>query len=104
MCIGIPMRVREVDAGVAVCKAPDGALRRVNALLVAEVATGDMLLVHAGHAVRRLDEDEAKAIAEALQALDLAMSETLEPDAPAPLGFGEPGSGVQGRRLSETGE
>ena len=73
MCIGIPMRVREIDGGLALCEAPDGGLRRVNALLVAEAVPGDMLLVHVDSAVRRLDEDEARAIGDAVQALSLAM-------------------------------
>jgi hydrogenase maturation factor len=55
---GVPMRVLAVDEtrGLALCEAGDGAHGSVEIALVAPpVAPGDVLLVHAGTALTRLD-------------------------------------------------
>ena len=58
---GIPMRVVAVDEdrGLALCAAPDGGRSSVEIALVAPVAPGDGLLVHAGTALALLDPSEA---------------------------------------------
>jgi hydrogenase maturation factor len=50
---GVEMRVLEVAAadGLAMCVGPDGARSEVATELVDGVATGDVLLVHAGVAL-----------------------------------------------------
>ena len=57
---GVAMRVVAVDEdrGLALCAAPDGVRSSVEVALVGAVAPGDALLVHAGTALTRL-EDEA---------------------------------------------
>ena len=55
---GIPMRVVAVDEarGLALCETANGAGREsVEIALVAPVAPGDALLVHAGTALARLE-------------------------------------------------
>jgi len=54
---GVPMRVVRIDAdrGIALCEDPDGARSSVEIALVADVATGDTLLVHAGTALTRIE-------------------------------------------------
>ena len=59
MCLAIPARVVErlqaddalIDAG--------GVEKRVSLALVPEAAEGDYVIVHAGHAISRLDPEEA---------------------------------------------
>jgi len=53
---GVPMTVVRVDLdrGLALCADEDGARASVETALVAPVAPGDMLLVHAGTALTRL--------------------------------------------------
>ena len=53
---GVPMSVVRVDLdrGLALCADEDGARASVETALVAPVAPGDMLLVHAGTALTRL--------------------------------------------------
>jgi hydrogenase assembly chaperone HypC/HupF len=60
---GIPMVVLTVDArdGLATCADGDGARTTVETALVAPVAIGDQLLVHAGVAIVALDPEEAIA-------------------------------------------
>ena len=54
---GIPMRVERVDdaRGLALCSAADGSKSTVETALVAPVAAGDRLLVHAGVALVELE-------------------------------------------------
>jgi hydrogenase maturation factor len=54
---GVAMRVLAVDEarGLALCAAADGARASVEVALVAPVAAGDALLVHAGTALTRLE-------------------------------------------------
>ena len=54
---GVEMRVLAVDdaRGLALCAAPDGARSSVEVALVGPIAAGDVLLVHAGTALTRLE-------------------------------------------------
>jgi len=58
---GLPLRVSELDAatGLAVCGDEDGYHAEVDVSLVTPVAVGDLVLVHAGVALTRLEEDAA---------------------------------------------
>lgn len=60
MCLGIPGRVDRIDGGMATVEF-GGAGRQVSLELVPEeVRVGDYVLVHAGFALERIDEDEAR--------------------------------------------
>jgi hydrogenase maturation factor len=56
---GVAMRVVAVDEdrGLALCAAPGGERSSVEIALVGAIAPGDALLVHAGTALTRLDDD-----------------------------------------------
>ncbi|HEX8855816.1 MAG TPA: HypC/HybG/HupF family hydrogenase formation chaperone [Thermoleophilaceae bacterium] len=58
---GIPARVVEVDEAqeLAVCAGEDGSRSTVETALVGAVQVGDSLLVHAGTAIARLEEERA---------------------------------------------
>ncbi len=64
----VALRVAALDdaAGLAVCTAPDGASETVETALLDRVSRGDTVLVHAGVALQRL-EDDAVPRAEALR-------------------------------------
>lgn len=53
---GTPMRVLELHGGDAVCSDADAARHEVAIDLVGPVEPGDGVLVHAGVAIRRLEE------------------------------------------------
>jgi hydrogenase expression/formation protein HypC len=46
----------DVDRELALCSGPDGGHSTVEIALVAPVAVGDVLLVHAGTAIARLED------------------------------------------------
>lgn len=72
MCLGVPLQVRAVLPGVALCD--DGtAERRVStALLDAPPVAGDWLLVHVDAAIRAISADEARLVRDALRGVAAA--------------------------------
>lgn len=61
MCLAVPMQLIEKcadDLGIAEL---DGIRCSVNISLIDEPALGDYLIVHAGFAIEKLDEEEAEA-------------------------------------------
>lgn len=78
MCLGIPMEVVEPHGFAARCQAR-GTERTVGLLLLGgePVEAGDWVLVHLGHAQRKLTASEAE---EAWEILDtMGMAEPLAP-------------------------
>lgn len=59
MCLGVPMRVISIDNETAVCEI-DGVRREASLMMVDGVGVGDFVLIHAGFAIERLDEEDAK--------------------------------------------
>lgn len=61
--VAVTMRVVRLDPsrGLALCEADDGERRTVEVELVAPVAEGDSVLVHAGAALARLDAGAERA-------------------------------------------
>jgi hydrogenase expression/formation protein HypC len=56
----VPLRVLKLDddRGLALCENDEGARETVEIALVPEVSLGDRLLVHAGTAIARLENEE----------------------------------------------
>lgn len=73
MCLGLPMRIEEVDGTFALCSA-EGRVTRVDLALVPEAVRGDHVLVFQDTARRLLDAEEARLISEALSGVAAIMS------------------------------
>jgi hydrogenase expression/formation protein HypC len=75
MCIGVPMQVVSID-GSGIVAEIDG-VRRVASLMILddEVGIGDFVIVHAGFAISRLDETEARETL-AMMRVALALEDT----------------------------
>jgi hydrogenase expression/formation protein HypC len=73
MCLAIPMKVESIEGTTALVDAA-GTRRRVNVALVDDVAVGDYLLVHAGFAIAKVDEEEARRTLDLLRQLGDATS------------------------------
>ena len=59
MCLAVPMQVISSD-GETVIAEIDGVKRAASLMMLGEeVAAGDYLLIHAGFAISKLDEQEA---------------------------------------------
>ena len=60
MCLGVPMKILSKDGDDIVAEV-DGVQKEASvALLGEEVAVGDYVIVHAGFAISRLDEEYAR--------------------------------------------
>jgi hydrogenase expression/formation protein HypC len=60
MCLGVPMQVVSID-GTDIVAEIDGVKREASLMILDdEVQIGDFVIVHAGFAISRLDEEEAR--------------------------------------------
>jgi hydrogenase expression/formation protein HypC len=60
MCLGVPMKVISVDGFSAIAEI-DGVQKEASLKLLSEkVVVGDYVIVHAGFAMSRLDEQQAE--------------------------------------------
>lgn len=81
MCLAIPSRIIDINGFMATVDV-HGARREVSLLLLPEEAKeGDYVLVHAGFAIQRVDEEAAKDTLNILRELAVAME--LEDEAQA---------------------
>lgn len=59
MCVGVPARIVQILDEQEAWVELEGVRRKVSLLLLPEVSEGDHVIVHAGFAIQRLDEQEA---------------------------------------------
>jgi len=76
MCLGVPMQVKSIENETALCEI-DGVQRQASLMMLDDVKIGDYLLIHAGFAIEKIDEEEAQLT---LQALREALDMGLEPE------------------------
>ncbi len=73
MCLAVPGQVREIVGDDALTRIGKvvfaGIVKDASLMLLPEVTVGDWVLVHAGVAITRLDESEAKRTMEYLDEL-----------------------------------
>ncbi len=58
MCLAVPSQIIEIQDTVARVSV-DGVIRETSLLLLDDVKIGDYVIVHAGFAINKLDEDAA---------------------------------------------
>jgi hydrogenase expression/formation protein HypC len=71
MCLALPMRIITLEGDLATIAA-EGLEQRCSLALLPDADVGDYVLVHAGYAISRIDEDEARETYELLAELSLA--------------------------------
>ena len=60
MCLGVPMQVISIDGSDIVAEI-DGVRREASLMILDDqVEVGDFVIVHAGFAISKLDEEEAR--------------------------------------------
>ena len=60
MCVGVPMQVTSIEGDLAMTEV-DGVKREASLMLLdQQVAVGDFVIVHAGFAISKLDEEDAR--------------------------------------------
>jgi hydrogenase expression/formation protein HypC len=78
MCLAVPMKVLSIENETAIAEV-DGVKREASLMMLSdEVKVGDYVLIHAGFAISKLDEEEAKeTISLMRECLDEVGLETL---------------------------
>lgn len=71
MCLAIPSMITTINGPMATIDV-DGVRREVSLMLLEDVEIGDYVIVHAGFAIQKLEEEAAK---ESLQLLRDAMEQ-----------------------------
>lgn len=69
MCLGVPVRITGIGADSQATVDLGGVQREVDLTLVPEAVVGDYVLLHAGYALQRLDEREARITLDLLEEL-----------------------------------
>lgn len=70
MCLAIPMKVIQTEGELATVEA-GGVHRKVGTQLVPDIQRGDYVLVHAGFAIQKIREKEARETLDILNQMDI---------------------------------
>lgn len=68
MCLAVPAKIIEIDNQMATVEI-GGSRREASLILLPEAARGDYVLLHAGFAISRVDEEEALETLRLFQAM-----------------------------------
>jgi hydrogenase expression/formation protein HypC len=60
MCLAIPVMITELLEGQMAKVSLDGVTKVISVMLVEDVAPGDYVIIHVGHAIARIDPEEAE--------------------------------------------
>lgn len=74
MCLAIPGKIIEISASTARVDI-EGVVREANISLLPDAKKGDYVIVHAGFAIEKYDEGEAKKTLKLLREIARAISE-----------------------------
>jgi len=77
MCIAIPSKIVKIEGDVAEVDAA-GNRREANISLLADVQVGDYVLIHAGFAISKWCEEEAKESLKLFKELDDVLAQDPE--------------------------
>jgi hydrogenase expression/formation protein HypC len=66
MCLGVPMRVYSIDGSSARVEL-GGLTKEISIMLLPSAKVGDYLIVHAGFAIERIEEEAAQRTIEYLR-------------------------------------
>ena len=60
MCLGVPMRITEIDGFSALCEAR-GIQRKASLFLLQheDLQVGDLVMIHVGNAIQKMTEQDA---------------------------------------------
>ena len=79
MCLGIPMKVLEINGNEAVAEA-GGVQKNIRLDLLADVQVGEFVLIHTGFAIERMDPQEAAETRDLIRQVYRAGAETRGDD------------------------
>jgi len=69
MCLAIPAKIVSISNETAIAEIGD-VKREISLMLLPEAEVNDYVLIHAGYAIQKIDEDEANKTLELLKQMD----------------------------------
>ncbi len=69
MCLAVPVKVIDVHDQTALIDI-DGVQREVNVALIDKVAPGDFVIIHAGFAIQKWDQEDIEDYASIMEAMN----------------------------------
>ncbi len=69
MCLAVPAEVVEIKSADTAFIEIGGVRKEINLSLVDDVSVGDYVLVHAGFAIEKIDQEEARKTLDLLEEL-----------------------------------
>ena len=79
MCLAVPVKVLQID-GLRAQVELGGLTRQASITLVPDVKVGDYVLLHAGYAIQKLDEEEAEETLRLFAELEESIADHTQPD------------------------
>lgn len=70
MCLAIPVKITSIEDESTGWVEAGGVRRKVNLLLLPEAKVGDYVLIHAGFAISKVEEKEARELLELISDID----------------------------------
>jgi len=70
MCVAVPMKIKSMKDDHFCVAEIGGVGREISLMILPEAKIGDYVIVHAGFALEKLDEEEALATLELFRELD----------------------------------
>lgn len=74
MCLGIPVKITKIDGNKAEAEIA-GVKREVDLSIIGGVEIGDYVILHAGFAIEKLDEEEAEETLQLLREISESAGE-----------------------------
>ncbi|MGJ5130125.1 MULTISPECIES: HypC/HybG/HupF family hydrogenase formation chaperone [unclassified Bradyrhizobium] len=75
MCLAIPAEVIKLLADDMAIVSIDGVSKEVSVALIEEIAVGDYVILHVGHALAKIDPEEARETLDLLRQMGEAVAE-----------------------------
>ena len=73
MCLAIPMKITSVEGDTALVSL-EGLEKKIDVRFLEDPQPGDYVIVHAGFAIDRLDEEEAKKTLDLFKEIEASFS------------------------------
>ena len=75
MCLAIPAEVIKLLADDMAIVSIDGVSKEVSVALIEEIAVGDYVILHVGHALAKIDPEEARETLDLLRQMGVVTAE-----------------------------
>jgi len=76
MCLAVPMKIISVEGDNALVSL-DGLEKKIDVRFLKDPCPGDYVIVHAGFAIEKLDEEEARKTLELFQDITAELNKSL---------------------------